>query len=463
MKRNEELLGNASFGRLVLNLCIPSVIIMLVMVLYNMADTFFIGQTGDANKIAAISLCAPLFSILSGLGTLFGSGGCTSISIAFGKKEYDKIKHYTSFCCYASLALGLLFTVVVLSATPAICKALGADTDTLIHTCNYLRIIALGAPFIMFTNVFANIIRADGAAIQSMISNGLGTITNIALDALFILIFKWDVSGAALATVLGNIISCAYLFYYVVKKQPAFSLSFQSFTLRREISFTILSLGVPMACSTLLMSFSNVIANRMIVGYGAVALAAQGVSSKIGMLISMLAMGICMGLQPAISFSYGRGNTNRLHKILRNTGILTVIVGTVLSILGMLFRDYLIAIFIQNDEVIAYGQVMIFAGLVTGPFYGLYQLCQSFLQATEKASYATLTAFLDKGIFYLPILFLMEHFFGLYGIVFTGAVTLLFSLVTGAVLSFRWNRQILGKSTGLPASVREYHPSAGRE
>ena len=224
-----------------------------------------------------------------------------------------------------------------------------------------------------------------------------------------------------------------------------------------------MSLGVPMACSTLLMSFSNVIANRMIVGYGAVALAAQGVSSKIGMLISMLAMGICMGLQPAISFSYGRGNTNRLHKILRNTGILTVIVGTVLSILGMLFRDYLIAIFIQNDEVIAYGQVMIFAGLVTGPFYGLYQLCQSFLQATEKASYATLTAFLDKGIFYLPILFLMEHFFGLYGIVFTGAVTLLFSLVTGAVLSFRWNRQILGKSTGLPASVREYHPSAGRE
>ena len=442
MKRNEELLGNASFGRLVLNLCIPSVIIMLVMVIYNLADTFFIGQTGDPNKIAAISLCAPLFTVLSGLGTLLGSGGCTCISIAFGKKEYEKIKHYTSFCCYASLILGLVFAVIVLSATPAICTALGADADTFDDACNYLRIIALGAPFIMFTNVFANVIRADGAAVQSMISNGLGTITNIILDAVFILVFKWDVSGAAFATVLGNIVSCIYLLYYVVKKQKAFSISPRMFTLRKDISLDVLSLGVPMACSTLLMSFSHVIANRMIVGYSAVALAAQGVSSKIGMVISMLAMGICMGLQPAISFCYGRDDKERLNKIIKNTGILTVVIGTILSILGMIFRDYLIAAFIQNEEVISYGQIMIFASLVTGPFYGLYQLCQSFLQSTGKASYATLTAFLEKGVFYIPVLFLMKYFCGLYGIVFAGAVSLLFSLIVGAVLSFRWKREI---------------------
>ena len=294
----------------------------------------------------------------------------------------------------------------------------------------------------MFTNVFANVIRADGAAVQSMISNGLGTITNIILDAVFILVFKWDVSGAAFATVLGNIVSCIYLLYYGVKKQKAFSISPRMFTLRKDISLDVLSLGVPMACSTLLMSFSHVIANRMIVGYSAVALAAQGVSSKIGMVISMLAMGICMGLQPAISFCYGRDDKERLNKIIKNTGILTVVIGTILSILGMIFRDYLIAAFIQNEEVISYGQIMIFASLVTGPFYGLYQLCQSFLQSTGKASYATLTAFLEKGVFYIPVLFLMKYFCGLYGIVFAGAVSLLFSLIVGAVLSFRWKRKI---------------------
>ncbi len=101
MKKNEELLEHASFGKLVLNLCVPSIVIMLVMVIYNMADTFFIGQTGDPNKIAAISLCTPLFTVLSGLGTLFGSGGCTAISIALGKRDFENIRHYTSFCCYA--------------------------------------------------------------------------------------------------------------------------------------------------------------------------------------------------------------------------------------------------------------------------------------------------------------------------------------------------------------------------
>ena len=442
MKKNEELLEHASFGKLVLNLCVPSIIIMLVMVIYNMADTFFIGQTGDPNKIAAISLCNPLFTVLSGLGTLFGSGGCTAISIALGKRDFENIRHYTSFCCYAGLALGFLFSGIVLSCTPAICMALWADADTLGFTCNYLRIIAIGAPFIMFTHIFANIIRADGAAFQSMIANGLGTVSNIVMDAIFIMIFHWDVRGAALATILGNILSCLYLFYYVTRKQKAFSLSLKYFSLRKDISFAILSLGLPMACSTLLMSFSHVIANRMMVGYSAVALAAQGVAGKCSMLISMLAMGICMGIQPAISFSYGRRNLERMKLLIRNTGIVTFLIGTVLSILGMVFRDTLIALFIQNDDVIAYGQIMIIANLITGPFYGLYQLCQSFLQSTGKASYATFTAFLDKGLYYLPILFLMEHFFGMYGIAFTGAVTLFFSLITGALLSFRWNRQI---------------------
>ena len=124
---------------------------------------------------------------------------------------------------------------------------LGADADTLGFTCNYLRIIAIGAPFIMFTHIFANIIRADGAAFQSMIANGLGTVSNIVMDAIFIMIFHWDVRGAALATILGNILSCLYLFYYVTRKQKAFSLSPKYFSLRKDISFAILSLGLPMA------------------------------------------------------------------------------------------------------------------------------------------------------------------------------------------------------------------------
>lgn len=442
MNKNQEILENASYPKLLINLCVPTVVIMLVMVVYNMADTFFIGQTGDTAKIAAVSLCAPLFSILSGLGTLLGSGGCTTISLALGKKDFEKIKRYSSFCCYGALALGFVFLVAVLLAAEPIALALGADADTMGSTLWYLRILALGAPIILFSNVFGNIIRADGAAKESMIANGLGTVANILLDALFILVFSWDVAGAALATVLGNCASCVYLLYYILKKQPALSLHPKHLSLQREIALPVLSLGLPLSCSTLLMSASHMIANRMVVGYGSVALAAQSVSGKIGMLISMLAMGICMGMQPAASFNYSSGNLKRLRTIIKNTGIFTVLVGSLLTVICFCARNFLIAAFIDNQEVIEYGQIMVLASILIGPFYGLYQLCQTFLQSTGKASYATLVALLDKGLFYLPILFAMQNLFGLYGIVFTGAVTLLFSLTAGIILCMQWNRKI---------------------
>ena len=432
MGKNQKMLEEASFSKLLLNLCLPTILIMLVMVIYNMADTFFIGQTGDPVKIAAISLCAPLFSVLSGLGTLFGSGGCTAVSLALGKKETARIKAYTSLCCCGSLFIGFLFLLIVLLAVKPISLALGADGDTLSLTCSYLRIIALGAPVILFNNVFANIIRADGAAKESMIANILGTLSNIGLDALFILVFSWDVAGAALATVFGNLISCCYLLYYILKKQPAFSLHPKFLSLKKEILLPVTTLGLPLACSTLLMSISSMISNRLMMGYGPVALAAQGVAGKIGMLLSMLAMGNC-----------GRGSRERMNHIIQSTGIFTVILGTLLTLICFFARDRIIMAFIDNAQVISYGQIMVLASIITGPFYGLYQLCQTFLQSTGKASYATLVALLDKGLFYLPMLFLLNHRFGFYGIAFTGAATLAFSLAAGIFFSLRWNARLV--------------------
>ncbi|MCI9336605.1 MAG: MATE family efflux transporter [Lachnospiraceae bacterium] len=448
MNKNQEMLEKASYPRLLLHLSLPAVVIMLVMIVYNMADTFFIGQTGEPSKIAAISLCAPMFSILSGLGTLFGSGGCTAVSLALGKKDHEKVKRYSAFCCYASLMSGVIFMIAVNLFLSPVTSLLGADPDTLADAGAYLRIIALGAPFIMFNNVFANVIRADGAAGQSMIANCLGTVSNIALDALFILGFSWDVAGAAIATVLGNCVSCGYLFYYITKKQPVLSLSPKDFSLEPAVSRTVMSLGVPMACSTLLMSLSHIIANRMVIGYGSVALAAQGVSGKIGMVITMLAMGICMGLQPAISYNFGAGNLKRMNRIIRNTAVFTVSLGSILTLVCYLARNAIIAAFIDNAEVIAYGQVFVFASIVIGPFYGLYQLCQTFLQSTGKASYASLVALMDKGLFYLPLLFLLGKCFGLYGIIFTGAATLFLSLAAGILFSLIWHRKINSPAAG---------------
>ncbi|MDE5698343.1 MAG: MATE family efflux transporter [Lachnospiraceae bacterium] len=446
MKKNEQLLQKGSFIQMVTNLCVPTIVIMLVMVIYNMADTYFIGKTGDPSKIAAVSLCGPIFSILSGLGTLLGSGGCTAVSLALGKKEYNKIKSYTSLCCYGSLAIGFIFSAAVLTNLKGISTAIGANADTLEYTGTYLRILALGGPVILFGNVVNNLIRADGSAKQAMISNGLGTIVNIILDPLLILGFEMGVAGAAAATVTGNIISFLYLFWYIKKKQTVFSLSIRDLSLKKEIVLPIVSLGLPLACSTIMMSFSHMFMNHILAGYGSVTVAASGVAGKVSMVVSMVAMGVCMGLQPAISYNYGAGEYSRMYRIMRNLGIMTIIVGSILTAGCLIGKRYLVAMFIEHDEVIRLGEEMVVASMLMGPFYGLYQLCTTFLQSTGKASYATVVALLDKGIIYLPMLFGLNALFGLNGVIYTAPFTDMLSLLVGAVLCLVWNRTLRAPS-----------------
>lgn len=449
MKDRQAILEKGTYKELLLNLCLPTIVIMLVMVIYNMADTFFIGQLGDPDQLAAVSLCIPIFTILSGLGTLFGNGGCTLISLSLGKGEQEKIKSISSFCFLGSVFVGILFMAVVLIQAEPLSRLLGSDADTLEYAKDYFRIIAIGAPVVMFNGTFCNIIRADGAAVASMVCNLIGTILNIVLDAVFILVLGFGVEGAAAATVIGNLASCLFLACYL-KKNKMYTLSPKYFLEEKKIALQVLAMGLPLAGSTLVMSVSNMVSNHMMIQYGSAALAAQGVAGKLGMLISMLAMGICMGLQPAISYAHGQENRERIRKLIKSTISFTFVVGVLLAVCGCVFRTSIIHAFIQNDEVMAYGQVMILGALIVGPIAGWYQLTQTYLQATEKPGYATFVAVLDKGLFYLPVLFFMARWFGAYGIAFAAPVTSIFSLIVGAVLSIKWYRSVYEKDFSLP-------------
>lgn len=431
---NQNILEKGSFSKLFLNMCVPTIVIMLVMVIYNMTDTYFIGKTNDPYKIAAISLCAPIFSILSGLGTLLGSGGCTIISIFLGQKKMDKIKQVTSFCFFGSIVLGILFFILFRMNLDWISQQIGANSDTLVYVKGYLTIVACFAPVLLFTNIFMNLIRADGAAKQSLIANGLGTLVNVILDPILILSFHLDVVGAAIATVTGNIVSAIYILYYVRKKQTYFSLSIKNLTFNKDVILPVLTLGLPLACSTILMACSNMFMNQILMGYGTIAVAANGVSSKANMLISMILMGICTGLQPAISFNYGAGNKARMREILKKIGILVVGIGSILTILCMIFQKPFVYMFIQNDEVASLAKRMLVASILAGPIYGLYQLETTYLQATQKAFASTLLSLLNKGIVYIPVMLLLNLKFGLFGIFYTIPITDTISFIIGIFL-----------------------------
>ena len=440
---NEEMLRSGDYRTLALKLCVPAVLIMVVMVLYHMADVFFIGQTGDPNKVAAVSLASPMFSILSGLGVLLGNGGCTAISLALGKGDYNRTKKISSFAIWGAALTGAVFAVAVLALMNPVCRMLGTDAETEAFTAEYLRIIAIGAPIIMLTNVVPALIRADGSTTDSMIGNMIGTVLNIVLDPLLISVFGMGVSGAALATVAANAVSLGYYALFLRKKGKIYSASPRDISLKKDVVWTVISLGLPMSISTILASVSGAVANNLMMAYGSVAVAGQSVASRIGQMVSMVVMGICMGMQPAISFNYGAGNKKRLTEILKKTTGLAVIAGTVLSALCLLFRDQLLNAFLNNPDVLQIGRVCLLAAVVIGPFYGFYQICTTYLQAAGKTRQAITVSLLEKGLVYIPVLFLMNWLFRMYGIVFAGTVTTVISSIAALVFCYKDYRKEL--------------------
>ena len=211
MNSNRDLFEKASVPKAVALMAIPTIVTMLVVVIYNMADTFFIGQTGDALQVAAVSLATPVFMVFMALGNLFGIGGSSAISRALGEKNEQRARQISAFCCYGSLGVGILMTLIFILFMDGILKMIGASPATIDYARQYLTFVAIGAPFVMFGTAYGNIVRGEGAAKESMIGNLIGTITNIILDPIMILWLGWGVSGAAVATVLGNVAACTFL------------------------------------------------------------------------------------------------------------------------------------------------------------------------------------------------------------------------------------------------------------
>ena len=456
---NEDMLRTGGFGSLLLKLCLPAVLVTLVMVLYHMADIYFISQTGDPNKVAAVSLASPVFNALTGLGVLLGHGGCTAASLALGRGDRDRVRKISAFCLWGSLAMGAAGAAASLALLRPLCGLLGADADTMALTMDYLRVCLLGAPAILFANVAPALIRADGSSGAAMAGNFIGTGVNLALDPVLILLLNQGVSGAALATVLGNMAAALFYVRFLRSHRETYSASLRDFAPRGEIVGRVLSLGLPMSCSTLLMCVSSAVANGRMLVYGATALAAQSVAGKIGMIVSMVVMGICIGMQPAISFNYGAGDRRRLRAIVWKTGVTVVGVGAALSGLCLLFSGRLLAAFMRDEAVLRVGKCCLYSAALSGPVFGIYQMCATYLQATGQSGRAIAAALLEKGLIYLPALLLMEAAFGMNGIIFSGAVTTLLSTVAAALLCRKAVKEGKGHEQGEKRAISGNRPA----
>ena len=422
--------------RLLRKLSIPSVLTTLIMLFYNMADVFFVGQLQDRMQVAAVSLCSPIFSLVSAIGMLFGNGGCIRCATLLGEQKREQIRAVSAFCFWGAIATGVLLSAGLLLLLPRVLSLLGASENTLAPARSYLSVMASGIPLMLFCQAMSALLRADGEVRAPMYGNMIGSVSNILLDPVFILILSRGVRGAAEATVIANALNAIWLARLLYKKRELFSISPRDVRFVWDMTGAALLLGLPMMVNTLLTSFSGVINNRFLTRYGDLFLAANGVSSKLRMVVSLLIMGICMGIQPAISYYHGAKDRDRMRRILRVTLLSTTAIGVALSIVGGLFRKPLMSLFLHDEEVIRYGSVMMLCSLVGGPFQGLLQLSISYLQGTGSVSVATGFA-LFRQIVHILLLVGMNALFGFIGLAFSSSATTILCAAAGVWLCLR--------------------------
>ena len=434
MKTNTDLFEKAPVPKAVATMAVPTMISMLVVVIYNMADTFFIGQTKDPLQVAAVSLATPVFMIFMALGHLFGIGGSSAISRALGERRKDRAWHISSFCCYGSLGLGVMVAVISVLGMEQILHLIGASENTIGFARQYLTIISIGAPTIMFSTAFANILRGEGASRESMVGNLLGTIVNIILDPVMILGLGWGVSGAALATIIGNIAACFFYISYYVRGKSMLSIHVKDFRMGEGIAASVAAIGIPASLNNILMSFANIILNQAMVGYGDTPVAAMGVALKSNMLVVLLQIGLCVGIQPLIGYNYGSGNKKRLMQVFKFTGAVSVIMGMLLTLFMIIARKTMIQVFINDEEVVSYGIRMVVALQLSAPFIGILFLCINTIQGMGKALPSLILTVCRQGLIFIPLIFILNALLGLDGVIYAQPAADYLSILVGIMI-----------------------------
>ena len=418
-----ELMARMKVSKAVATMAIPSVISSLVTVVYNMADTFFVGQTGDPLQVAAVSLTNPIFILFMAFANMFGMGGSAVASMALGEQNQKRMKQVSAFITYASLAVGILFALVLVGFMQPILSIFGANEETYALARGYVFHISYGAPFIIWSAAASFVVRSEGASKEAMIVSMIGTIANIVLDPVLISGFHLGAAGAAVATTLGNILASLYYLWYFVKKSNNFSIGIRNFTCRYGIFSGICSCGLPTAIFSTLMSVSTIVLNQILVAYGNAPVAAIGIVFKANMFITFLQMGLANGVQPLLGYNFGSGDKKRFQDIAAYTKKCCIVIGILATLLFFVFRRQIIGLFIQDEEVIMYGVRMLIAYMLSGPVIGILFMNMNCMQSVGKAFWATILSVLRQGVLLIPLLFLLNALGGLTGVIYGQALT----------------------------------------
>lgn len=433
-KNSLDVFENAPIGQAVMKNTVPAMVAMLMVLIYNLADTFFIGRTGNALMVASVSLVTPAFLLFMALGTVFGIGGTSVISRAMGEGRREYAKKVCAFCMWGCVAVGIVMVVIIFAFMDPILKMLGASDNTIGYAREYLSIVTVAGPFVLISNCYANIIRSEGKAGMAMIGQLGGNLLNVILDPILILVLGWNVAGAATATAVSNLISAAYYIGYFKFGNSMLSIRLKDFSIRDNILKGVLAIGVPAALGDVLMSVSGIILNGQMVKYGDMAVAGYGVAMKITMITGMICIGFGQGIQPLLGYCVGAKNWKRYKESFRFSVIFGLGLSTVMAVICYVFDKQIVGVFLSEPEALSYGIRFSRIMLTTSFLFGMFYVLSNALQAMGAATSALIINMSRQGLIYIPAIFALQAVVGMDGLLWAQPVADVLSVVLVIIL-----------------------------
>lgn len=418
----DAIFDTSHLYRTYFKMALPVVLGLVVTLIYNLADTFFIAQTNDTALIAGVSVCSPVFTTLMAFGNIYGQGGSSLISRLLGQNDLDGTKRVSSFCFYIAIATGVVLAVLMMVFRSPLLVLLGTDSDTFSHARDYYSVLAVCAPIVVLSFIHSNLVRCEGLASQSMLGSVFGTVVNIILDPILISVLHMGALGAAIATVIGYLCSDLYFLWLLHKKSRCLSVSLTQCRVHADEVKQILGVGITAALTNLMQSLTVIVLNQFLLSYGSDQIAAMGIVLKINMIVQLILTGFAFGAVPLFGYLYGAKLHKEMKKLLTFCICFLSGIALVLTVVLCARANAFLQIFVQDESMIHTGAQMLRWQAISAVFAGIVLLCTVLFQAMGKILPSFLLSISRQGIVFLIALLLCSTLFHYTGILMAQAV-----------------------------------------
>ncbi len=432
-----QLLSKAPVSKAIFSMSIPMVMGMMIQLLYNLVDVYFIGKLNDQNQLAAANITTPLFMVMMALSGIIGTGASSYISRCMGKSNYEKASKVLSSGIAICFFVGILSTILGSIFSTPIVNALGANEASFPFAMDYSIVLIFGASIIMCNFALGQLLRSEGSAIVSMIGMLIGTVANTILDPIFIFSLNMGIKGAAIATVLGNALGLIYYISFYLRDKSLIKFRFRNISFEKDIWREIFSIGTPSSISQLLMGIAVMLCSNLAVAYGNNTVAGIGVATKIMTIGTYIFMGFSVGCQPLLGYNFGAKSYERVQEIIKKGMLITSILGIALTIIFGIYSKQLISFFTPLSDVISQGSFILRGLMWSLPVYAAQMIGSVSIQAMGKGKEALLISVSRQGLFYIPLLFILNSCFKLDGLVYAQPIADCLALILTLFLSIR--------------------------